>query len=188
VVIRCGVFPVVPLFGTMSNNAAYLAWRDPSDGPTPSYSIQLPNASLGLYDDSVLTFQLADGRATMTDYLGEKLEWGSREPIDLSVEVVDREGRTASLPLSEVGYVQPEIETQLLKARWMRFLVPTSETFLSGFEIPLQAFSEVNPALRITELAALRFVFDRTPEGAVLLDNVGFRRRSQSRGEVALHE
>jgi len=175
VVIRCGAFPLGALFGSMANNAAYLAWEEAPDGPSPSYSIQLPVGPRQLDQDSVLTFQLADGRGSMVDYLDEDLEWASREPIDLSVEVVDRHGQTASVPLGEVAYLQPELESHLLKVRWMRFLVPRSEAFLSGFEIPLGTFLEANPGFQISELTVLRFVFDRTPEGAVLLDNVGFR-------------
>jgi dienelactone hydrolase len=183
VVIRCGLFPLGSLFGTMGNNAAYLAWeRQPGD-PSPVYSIELPDRPSQLDQDGVLTFQLADGRGSMADHLGEETEWENRDPIDLSVEVADRRGQTASVSLGQVAYLQPEIESHLLKARWMRFLVPTSEAFLSGFEIPLEAFAEANPALLISQLSAVRFVFDRTPEGAVLLDNAGFRKASQIRGE-----
>jgi hypothetical protein len=186
VVIRCGAFPLGSLFGTMGNNAAYLAWEEQPDDPSPSYSIQLPYASRQLDQDSVLTFQLADGRGTMADYLDEENEWATHDPIDLTIEFLDRQGQLARVPLGNVAYLQPEIESHLLKARWMRSLIPASEAFLSGFEIPLRAFLEANPRLQISELVGLRFVFDRTLEGAVLLDNVGFRQGQRSGDRVPL--
>ena len=43
------------------------------------------------------------------------------------------------------------------------------------FEFPLAALIAVNPALNPTDLAQVRFVFDRSQAGVVALDDIGFR-------------
>jgi hypothetical protein len=43
------------------------------------------------------------------------------------------------------------------------------------FDFPLADFAAANPALDPARLRRVRFVFDRTPRGRVMLDDVGFR-------------
>ncbi|HLO67007.1 MAG TPA: hypothetical protein VK188_08320, partial [Holophaga sp.] len=48
---------------------------------------------------------------------------------------------------------------------------PTWQTF----EVPLVAFKEVEPLWSPRDLQEVRFRFDRTPRGGLLVDQVGFR-------------
>jgi len=86
---------------------------------------------------------------------------------------VDDAGEVARLPLSHFSLLQPQIEAQLGKAAFMSPL-PTSEAVFQHFEYPLADFAAVNPALDPANLAAVRLVFDRSPAGVVVLDNLGF--------------
>lgn len=42
-------------------------------------------------------------------------------------------------------------------------------------EKPLTAFMEADPIFDPATLTTVRFIFDRTPAGVVILDDVGFR-------------
>ncbi|HSJ59102.1 MAG TPA: MFS transporter [Anaerolineae bacterium] len=142
----------------------YLGW-DREKKPAPSFAIRLPEEGLALDEQSVLTFALADGGLS-----GKPAE----SPIDLTVEVVDGDGDVARLPLSHYNLVQPRIEARILKAAWLGTR-PSSEAVLGNFEFALAGFRAMNPALDPESLAEVRLLFDRTPSGLVVLDDLGFR-------------
>ena len=95
---------------------------------------------------------------------------------------MDDAGTTARLPLSSVSFLQPQIDVQLTKSAFIGDFAP-SEIIFQSFEFPLSAFAATNPQLDLTKPKTIRFVFDRTPAGVVVLDNVGFGRRY-----VVLHQ
>jgi len=70
--------------------------------------------------------------------------------------------------------LQPQIEAEILKAAFLDSN-PASEVVFQSFEFPLAAFVKSNPAFKPGTLTTVRFIFDRTPAGVVILDNVGFR-------------
>jgi hypothetical protein len=104
----------------------------------------------------------------------EEDEDAPREPIDLTVRVVDDDGEIAELPLSRFSYLQPQLEVELRKAI---FDDPDreSEPVFQSFAFPLEWFVDVNPGLDPARLQRLEFVFDRTEKGVVIIDSVGFR-------------
>lgn len=50
-----------------------------------------------------------------------------------------------------------------------------SESIFESSEFPLAAFAQADTIFDPTSLTAARFIFDRCPVGAVVLDDVGFR-------------
>jgi hypothetical protein len=142
----------------------------------------LPDEGLTLDASSTLVFSLADANADPTPDTDEandaksKDESGPRQPIDLTVEAIDRSGRTVRLPLSSFSYLQPQIVMNLMKASFMNITGPSpSEPIFQSFGFPLAAFVEADPVFDPANLTAIRFIFDRTPSGVVVLDDVGFR-------------
>jgi hypothetical protein len=117
--------------------------------------------------DSALVFSLADGRGAQSK---------PHEPIDLTIELIDDAGATARLPLSSVSFLQPQIEVQLTKASFIGGFAP-SEIIFQSFEFPLADFVVSNPQFDLSQPQTIRFVFDRTPAGVVVLDNIGFGTR-----------
>lgn len=87
---------------------------------------------------------------------------------------MDGAGEAARLPLSHFSLLQPQLEGRLGKAGFMSPF-PSSEAVFQHFEFPLGGFVISNPAFDPADLAQVRFIFDRTVEGVVVLDNVGFR-------------
>jgi dienelactone hydrolase len=177
-------------WGEMDTQAVYLGWRTKEAPGVPSYAITLPETGLDLGAASLLVFSLADGKDEPSEYDdddaddkdeaeddedgGDDDDDEARAPIDLSVELTDAAGASARLPLSRVAALQPQIEVEVLKADLLND-EPASEPVFQSFELPLAAFKEANDAFDPARLRTVRFVFDRSPEGLVVLDDVGFR-------------
>lgn len=165
----------VPLkAGRLETGAAYLGWDSTASPGEASYAISLPEG-LALDVQSVLVFALADAKLDPNPGDKNPAPTGPRDPIDLTIEVVDRAGASARLPLSAFSLLQPQLRSDLGKAAFVAGGL-TSEVVFQTFEFPLAAFAKENPALDPTNLAVVRLVLDRTPAGVVVLDNVGFRR------------
>ncbi len=94
--------------------------------------------------------------------------------VALTVEVADARGNIARLPLSRYAFIQPRIPAHIFKAAWLSTR-PNSEVVLQNFEFRLAEFAAANPAFDPAALIEVRLVFDRTGQGIVVLDDIGFR-------------
>jgi hypothetical protein len=165
-----------------ATNSVYLGWNRQAIEEIASYTVQLPEEGFFTAETDTLVFTLADAKeksdpkklASEKSEEVEKEEEKKREPVDLSVEVQDRAGVTARLPLSHFSWLQPQLEVQVRKADMFNS-TKKSEPVFQSFAFPLTDFVAVSPELDVTNLAAIRFVFNRSEEGVVILDNVAFR-------------
>lgn len=100
--------------------------------------------------------------------------------FDLSVEVVDASGTAARLPLSTYGPVRRPVESYIYirSGRDKLRFGSLSELVLQTYVIPFADWQRAAPALDLDRVARVRFVFDRTPAGSIVLDNIGFSRIS----------
>ena len=169
-------------YGPLDTSAVYLGWNTEASQRAATYTIRLPDHGLVLDASSTLVFSLADANEDPTPDTDDAIkaastgQSGPREPIDLTVEVVDRSNHAVRLPLSSFSYLQPQIVTTIMKAPFMNVAGPApSEPIFQGFEFPLVSFVEADPAFDPANLTAVRFIFDRTPAGVVVLDDLGFR-------------
>jgi dienelactone hydrolase len=154
--------PVPARWGVLGDQAVHLRW-DATTAPTPaSYTVQIAERSLAVGASSVLVFDIADTR--------EHAEL----PIDLTIEVTDSAGATARLALSRYGAVQPRLPAQLGKAGFMSPFA-SSEAVLQHVALPLADFVAANSGFDPAGLVQIGLLFDRTPEGAIVLDNIGLR-------------
>jgi len=170
-------------WGTLDTRAVWLGWDRAKAKGTPSYSLLLPEPGLDGGPDRVLAFHLADARQEPSPPLGAekagkapkpKKKPDTAKPIDLSVEVGDADGRAARLALGRFRLLQPQIEAQVAKAAWFSDESP-SELVFDAFEVPLAALRDATPGLDLSRLRTVRFVFDRTDEGVVVLDDLAIR-------------
>ena len=158
--------------GDMNTNAVFLGWNTKEAG-VGLYTIRLPEAGLKLDAGSMLIFSLADAKrdpavCDPNKKMGadkDKNDERDEKPIQLSVEVSDGIAK-ASLPVA----VQRQIETHVMKADGLDG-TPRFETLFQTYQLPLAAFGAVNPA----KVKTVRFVFDKSEKGVVILDDVGFR-------------
>ncbi len=96
-----------------------------------------------------------------------------KDPIDLTIVLGDAEGQAAALPLSAYSYLSRQLEPKLMKADFMTDFAKSDLVF-QVFFYPLRTFKEQNTLLDIGHIQEIRFVFDRTEEGVVVIDNIGF--------------
>lgn len=155
--------PVPMKWGRLGTQAAFLGWNGNDAEVAANYRITLPEAGLGLDQESVLTFRMADATRD------------NRTPLDLTIELRDVAGRTARLPLSSVSLLPPQFAAETLKSKIMSN-VPRSEPVFRNFEFPLADFVASEREFQPTRLRTVGFVFDRSSSGRVILDDVGFRR------------
>lgn len=151
-------------------SAVTLGWHNASD--TSFYAVKLEEAdadelrALGnslAEEDASLIFSLAAGAT-------------NDSALDLTVEVLDGNGVAARLPLDHIGLLppQPEFRTlkhPLLERQNMRWAEPVFRTY----EFRFADFRAVAPDFDPTELIEVRFVFDRSANGLVLLNGIGVR-------------
>lgn len=140
--------------------------------PAARYGIDLPERlarSWRIDATTLLCFSLADADEALPD-----AEAPVREDVDLTLELADAAGNRVALPLRHFSVLPHAVRAEERKARAMLWRRPSEPVFLS-FEFPLGDFVEINPAFDPRALVTVDFVFDGTPAGVVLLDDVGFR-------------
>lgn len=101
--------------------------------------------------------------------------------FDLSVEIVDLSGTAAKVPLSSYGPVRRPVESYIYRRAGrdkLRF-GSLSEIVLQTYVIPFDEWRRVVPNVDLDRVAKVRLVFDRTPAGSIVLDNIGFSRISR---------
>jgi hypothetical protein len=177
-------------WGALDTRAVFLGWNRKEAPGRCSYLLELPESGLPTSRESVLFFSLADSKDKPSSYKDEEGEdkkrkakeaakeeddsKKKREAIDLTLEMTDRTGNVARLPLSHYSKLQPQVEAEVVKASFMSD-VPTSEVVYQTFEFPLADFVAANPKLDPAALRSLRLIFDRTEKAVVILDGIGFR-------------
>ena len=136
-------------------------------GIAAAYELKLPQGMSGrLSTASELVLALAPTTAD------------GRE-LDFSIVLTDADGTTAALSLAEAAEeLKPLLTNRFLNGgplnRWIKNgrLQPSSEIVLHDYRLPLAAFAEQTPALDLARIVSIRLVFDRTPDGELVLDNV----------------
>ena len=100
-----------------------------------------------------------------------------KEPLDLTLELVDANGSSARLPLSYFSTLHPPLKVTYTKWPILENFAyeKAAEPVLETFEFPLKAFKEANPDFDPTKLEKIVFLFDKGSEGVIYLDEIGFR-------------
>ena len=168
--------------GDTDDSVVYVGWKPDKErsGP-PLYEVQLP-ADLAvdarLDDDAYLTFSVAEADELPGDDNTNELEDGAnKKRKDFTIVLIDAAGREAALPLSRWQPVPPILPVRVSKIWNERKLYGKEwEPVLQTYELPCHRFLEENPALRIADLHAVRFVFDRSASGVLIFDDIGFGR------------
>ncbi len=96
--------------------------------------------------------------------------------IDLSVELEDAQGRTASVPLSAYGPIRRPLEIRILRRRDQEEGGGNTELVLQSYHIPMSDFTAVTPGFNPRNVTSVRLVFDRAAVGEVVVDDIAFSR------------
>ncbi|MDQ8160665.1 MAG: hypothetical protein P3C12_14770 [Gemmatimonadota bacterium] len=97
-------------------------------------------------------------------------------PVDLSIEATDAGGRTASVLLSTYGVVRRPLPAYVYRraGRDKQRFASVSEIVLQTYAIPLADFARVTPGFEASRLTRVRWRFDRSAAGTIILDHIGF--------------
>lgn len=175
------------------NGVVVLGWRRAA-GTTAvpaSYEITLPEgtaAALGMGARSSLAFGLAPSDETPPDADAgaaktpadrpKEAEEGragrpAQEPLEISVELADAKGAAVRVPLSRFRAIPPALRSRFTKLPNDAGLYgKATEPVLQDFELPLAAFAGGAARFDPSKLRVIRFVFDRSPAGVVILDDI----------------
>jgi hypothetical protein len=151
------------------NATVVLEWKRGSDpNKIASYTITLSpetTTNLGLNPNTKLAFSIGAAEEEPNEF----------KPLDLTIELCDADGDSALLPLSTVGPIRPPLTIRLTKWKWLekKRWDMLSERLLQTYEIPMSLFMERSAAFDPAKLQTIRFIFDRSPEGKIMLDDIG---------------
>ncbi|APR84880.1 putative secreted protein [Minicystis rosea] len=176
--------PIGPaaLAGRIDARGVMLGWDVDARAGVPRYTMKLPPGFAGVDPEGALVLALADAnlppnprglrKPGFTGPTHPSWNKAPRPPIDLDIELADAHGRTARVALGSVGLLQTQLDGRIWKGIFTRAREP--EPVLGTFTIPIARFTQAEPELDVAHLAEIRFVFDRSPAGVVILKDVGF--------------
>ncbi len=100
--------------------------------------------------------------------------------LDFRIELETASGAKASVALSEIAPLPPPLTIRLYKwARVERKYGAGSRDYdqvPTRYAVPLAQLARAMPGFDATKVRAVRFVFDRTESGSVLIDGIGFEK------------
>ncbi len=98
------------------------------------------------------------------------------EPLDWTIVCTDAQGDSSEVALSTLYRLMPPFKARFTRLKSMeRRYGKSSEPVLQTITIPLARFRAANPAFDPARLVAVGFRFDRSKEGVVIVDEIGFR-------------
>lgn len=98
------------------------------------------------------------------------------KPLDLTIELTDQKGHMIRFPLSRFSALQREMEVRIWKMDFLKG-EKSSEKVFQKFAFPFSDLRSLNSAFSPELLHRIRFVFDKSENGVVVMDNVGFMKR-----------
>lgn len=190
-------------WGNYDTRALFLGWNITAcDTLLPAYHISFPSEKINTGKQSVLTFSLAQstmradppGKDNVENNHGEppdesvppnhteaaiQAEDGdiadqeSEEFIDFSIRLADDNGSVLEFPLSHFSPLQPPLKRNFTKLPFMQRQA-VSETILQTYTFPLAQFAENNPEFDFEHINCISFIFNISPEGVVVVNDIGF--------------
>lgn len=180
------------------NSAVYLQWRNArmkgSDkGREVSYSITLPeNVSKknNLDINSNLVFSAGDTGKEFFDDNKDDKKWfefwkskNNTKPdkdlniIDFSLQITDNKDNSSEVCINDFASISSAVKVKFTKFKWLeegysKKIEPNFQTVI----IPIRAFIEENPKLDYKNIHEIKFVFNRSENGEIMLDDIGFIR------------
>ena len=166
------------------NNAVVLGWNSESDSikQSPYYQIQL-NKPVRVEKNQTVSFLAARGNLSELKPSSdekkdeEKDEENENEEniaeLDFTIVIYDSAGKSASAALGNFKKISPQLKIQFLKLKGLNEenFGSTWEPTLESIEIPISAFEGTE---EITHIKTIKFLFNRTPKGVLIVDEIGF--------------
>ncbi|MCH8072100.1 MAG: hypothetical protein IIA09_09145 [Proteobacteria bacterium] len=170
-------------YDDLDTHAGVYAWDQEFDDATAIVRFILPVDWSGADAGSVISASIsAAGVGTLPDDWEEDegadgdadADSGDEEdaePLDWTIELVDRNGQRASLPLSHDEALYPLVQAVPRRAAFLDSSDP-EEILFRRFALPIDDFVAANPSFDPTSLAIISFIFDRAEKGAIIIDDL----------------
>lgn len=97
------------------------------------------------------------------------------DPIDFSIQLKDNLGETVDFPLSNFSALQRRLTTKVWKMDYNNSA--KSESVMQLFSFPIEDMLTINPNFNSKQITEIKFIFDRTDKGLVVIDNIGFMKQ-----------
>jgi dienelactone hydrolase len=164
-------------------HGAVFAWDKKFHSGTASLSFVLPDSWSGMTARSVISASIS---AAATGTLPDDWQAGEDgaanddandvaeeegQALDWTVRLTDRNGASASLPLSHDAPLYPLVQAMPRRASFLEGAEP-AEVLYRRFEFPLVEFVAESAMFDATSLAGIAFVFDRSDKGAIIIDDI----------------
>ena len=173
--------------GSQENNAVILGWDDENatnSSDKGMYELTLSaDDSIPFSTNSSLQFTLGAGNhewldVNLTDAQKEaKNNDDKREvpQLDFTVQLTDDSGQTSALKVSEIKGIIKPLKTRFTKFKFLdKDMIGNDwEVQLQTYHFPMQAFSNTNPEFNVESIRSIKFIFDQTEYGVVVLDEIG---------------
>lgn len=153
-----------------------------------AYTIRLEDEAVAdLTDEDVLMFSLANRGRELEAELDayeepeelEALEEAIESTLSIDIELEDRSGNAARLPLDAFMEAEPQVATEFTWLPGLESVLAdgkykdTEEPVYQTYELPLREFVDANPDFDPAEWIRITFHFTAGP-GKVMLDNLGW--------------
>ncbi len=169
---------------SQENNVVVLGWdkKDAEDtSAIGSYEVLLSKRHQSLFKEgSDLQLTIGSGNHQWLNSNTEAKEKESKEnkkvpQIDFTVQLTDAQGKTASLRISMIKAIPKPLKTRFTKFEFLdkEMIGDDWEVQLQTYHLPLKAFSDQHPKFNMEAIKAITFLFDQTPYGVLVLDEIG---------------
>jgi len=129
-------------------------------------------ASLSAYDTSTLPDDWeAEDETEEEQATQDEEDDEAPQPLDWTIMLTDQDGQRSSLLLSADSALYPLIKAVPRRASFLDSTEPT-EVLYRRFEWPLSLFEFANPEFDSSRIDSISFVFDQSPRGAIIVDDI----------------
>jgi pimeloyl-ACP methyl ester carboxylesterase len=179
-------------YDELDTHAGVYAWDPEFDDETGVVRFILPSDWTGTGSGTVLSASISDAgidtlpddweedEAVDDDADDDSEDEEDEEPLDWTIELVDRSGQSASLPLSHDEVLYPLVQAVPRRASFLDSSDP-EEILFRRFALPIDDFVVVNPSFDPASLASISFIFDRAEKGAIIVDDLSLMNLGSAR-------
>ncbi|MDT0606532.1 hypothetical protein [Croceitalea rosinachiae] len=95
--------------------------------------------------------------------------------LDFNIQLTDEQGQTSSIKISDFKEIPKPLKTRFTKFEFLdkEMIGEDWEVQLQTYHLSLKAFTDKNVNLNLEDIRTITFLFDETPYGVLVLDEIG---------------
>ncbi|MDC6405941.1 MULTISPECIES: hypothetical protein [Maribacter] len=170
--------------GRQDNNAVVLGWHISDSTSTDTKPIYEIISDTSFWKDSIHSIQLSIGSgdpkwlkldSKETDVEGDK-DADPKMDYDFSLVLTDTLGQSDTVKISDIKNIIPPLKTKFTKFEFLDkdMIGDAWEVQLQTFHIPISKFEKNASDFDPKAIKHIRFVFDQSPKGVVVVDDIGY--------------